>query len=272
MTYKRILTIQDVSCLGQCSITVALPILSACGHETCILPTALLSAHTAFQNPYIRQLSDTMPGIQEHWTRENISFDAVYTGYLGSVEAIRETIRIVDRFLKPGGIFIVDPAMADFGSLYTGFDDAYAVEMKKLCERADIILPNITEASIMTGLPFREQPTEAYVNELLTALNHPCTILTGAGYRQDETGAAVLNHGKRFDYRHEKSMRVCHGAGDLFASCFVGAYLRGKTIEQAVKIAADLVCCSIRNTEDDQEHWYGVKFETVIPQLIQMLN
>ena len=272
MDFKRILTIQDISCLGQCSLTVALPILSACGFETCIIPTAMLSAHTAFQKPAIRQLADMMPEIREHWLREQISFDAVYTGYLGSGEAVSETLKIADSLLTPGGIFIVDPAMADNGKLYSGFDDQYAEKMKMLCKRADIILPNITEAAMMSGLPFQEQPSEEYVEELLLKLNHPCTVLTGAGFRQDETGAAILNCGKRYDYRHKKYPGNFHGTGDLFASCFVGAFLKGKKLQDAAKIASDVVCSSIAATVQDPGHWYGVKFETAIPELIRMLN
>ena len=272
MEFKRILTIQDISCLGQCSLTVALPILSACGFETCILPTALLSAHTAFQNPAITQLAELMPAVRSHWEREKITFDAIYTGYLGSVAAIHETIQIANTLLKPGGLFVVDPAMADFGELYTGFDQEYAEEMKKLCSRADIILPNITEAAIMTGLPFKEQPDRAYVDELLKRLNHPCTVLTGAGYREEESGVAVLHQGRRFDYQHKKTLRTCHGTGDVFASSFVGACLRGKSLETAAQIAADTVCLSIAATMEDPDHWYGVRFEPVIPRLLQMLE
>lgn len=273
MDYKRILTIQDISCLGQCSLTVALPVLSACGYETCILPTALLSTHTGgFQNPFITQLSESMAGIREHWQRENFRFDAIYTGYLGSVEAIQETEKIVETLLAPGGTFIVDPAMADNGQLYSGFDDAYAQAMAGLCRKADMILPNITEAAILTGLPYEEHLTEEYVNQLLNKLDHPCIALTGVGFRENETGVAILDHGKRWDYRHRKFQRMCHGAGDLFASCFVGAFLRGKSLAEAAQISADMVCDSIAATLDCPEHWYGVKFETVIPELLQRLN
>ena len=273
MNYKRVLTIQDISCLGQCSMTIALPVLSACGHETCILPTAMLSTHTGgFQKPAVLQLASAMPGIREHWQRENITFDAIYTGYLGSIHAIEETEKIIDTLLAPDGIVVVDPAMADNGKLYSGFDEAYMQAMAGLCRKADIILPNITEAAMLTGLPYEENLTEVYIDSLLRELHHPCTVLTGVGFCEEETGIAILDHGKRSDYRHRKLAKSCHGTGDLFASCFVGAMLRDKSLPESAKIAADTVCSSIRETVSNPAHWYGVKFETALGQLMERLQ
>ena len=270
MAYHRILTIQDISCVGQCSMTVALPVLSACGHETCILPTAVLSAHTAFRDPVIRQLADTMDAAAEHWKRENIRFDAIYVGYLGSISAIHSTERILSEMLAPGGITLVDPAMADHGRLYSGFDEAYAREMGALCRKADYILPNITEAAMFTGLPWKEQLTESYVQDLMDGLDHPGTILTGVGYSEDRTGIQI-RQGNQY-YSHPRFPRSFHGTGDLFASCFTGALLRGMSLYDSVKLAGDMVCLSIGNTMDSPEHWYGVKFETMLPELIRRLN
>ena len=271
--YRRLLTIQDISCLGQCSMTVAMPVLSACGHETCIMPTALLSTHTGgFDRPVIRQLADGMSQIREHWKREHIAFDAIYTGYLGSTAAIAETHRVIEELLAPGGMVIVDPAMADNGKLYSGFDDAYVQGMAGLCRRADIILPNITEAALLAELPYRESLNPAYVQALLAGLNHPCVVLTGVGYTPEETGIAVFRENALQQYRHPRIGRSFHGTGDLFAACFTGAYLRGKTLMEAVQIAGDMVCHSIENTVNSPAHWYGVKFETVIPELIDRLE
>lgn len=271
--YHRILTIQDISCLGQCSMTVAMPVLSACGHETCIMPTALLSTHTGgFERPSIRQLADEMSAIREHWKREHITFDAIYTGYLGSTAAISETHRVIEQLLAPGGIVIVDPAMADHGKLYSGFDNAYVQAMAGLCRRADLILPNITEAALLAGLPYQEVLDEAYVWKLLTGVQHPCVVLTGVGYTAEETGAAVLQGDRLQEYHHPRIGTCFHGTGDLFAACFTGAYLRGKPLMEAVQIAGDMVCRSIENTVNCPSHWYGVKFEAVIPELIQRLT
>lgn len=269
MEHKRILTIQDISCVGQCSGTVALPILSAWGHETCILPTALLSTHTGgFGTPKIIQLADQMEGIRQHWESQNITFDAIYTGYLGSVEAISQAETLTDTLLKPGGLFIADPAMADHGKLYSGLSESYASAMGRLLHKADLILPNITEAAMLTGMPYRKILTEDYVAELLEKLHHPCVVLTGVGFQADETGAAILDRGNRFDYRHRKFPRNCFGTGDLFASCLTGAYLSGKSLKDAAKIAADTVYLSIQATEES--HTYGVRFETVIGEMLKM--
>lgn len=273
MPYKRILTIQDISCVGQCSMTVALPILSACGHETCILPTALLSTHTGgFGKPEVVHLDAQLSGMWRHWKENHITFDAILVGYLGSIPAIRMTEQILSEMLALGGISIVDPAMADHGKLYSGFDEEYARAMKGLCAKADIILPNITEAAMFAGLPYSETLEENYVSNLLQTLNHPCVVLTGVGYREGETGAAVYEDGRIASYHHPKSGKNFHGTGDMFAACFTGALMQEKTLLESAKIAADFVCKAIENTCAAPAHWYGVKFETALPDLIRMLS
>ena len=157
MEYKKILTIQDISCVGQCSLTVALPILSACGLETCILPSAVLSTHTAgFSGFTFRDLTDDMPKIQEHWQKENIKFKAIYTGYLGSVKQVGYVRNILDTMGTDDCIRIVDPAMADNGKLYSIFNDEYVKAMRELCASADILIPNITEAAFLAEVEYRE--------------------------------------------------------------------------------------------------------------------
>ena len=276
MAYRRILTIQDISCVGQCSMTVALPILSACGHETCILPAAVLSTHTGgFGKPAVTNLTDSMDAIWRHWQREGIRFDAIYTGYLGSIEAIETASQIMDALLAPDGKIIVDPAMADHGKLYSGFDSAYAEAMTGLCREADIILPNITEACMMTGHPYREKYDAAYIAQLMDQLsrqNHGVIVLTGVSFEPGETGAMLREKGKDHYYSHEKIPQSYHGTGDIFASAFVGACMQGKTCEEAVRIAADFTALCIHNTYQDPAHWYGVKFETALPSLIRMLE
>ena len=273
MAYKRILTIQDISCVGQCSMTVALPILSACGHETCILPTALLSTHTGgFGKPAVVHLNEELEAFWKHWKDNEITFDAILVGYLGSVAAVEMTGRILEELLAPEGVAIVDPAMADHGKLYSGFDEAYAQAMERLCRKADIILPNITEAAMFAGMPYREKLDESYVRELLEALEHPCVILTGVGYREGETGAAIFSNGSLEYYNHTRLGKNFHGTGDMFAACFTGALMQGKSMAESVKIAADFVCKAIEKTCAAPAHWYGVKFETALQDLIRMLQ
>ena len=273
MDYKRILSIQDISCIGQCSMTVVLPVLSACGQETCILPAAVLSTHTGgFGKPVVEKLTQSLPHIWRHWQREGITFDAIYTGYLGSEEAVSCASEIMDSMLAPGGKIIVDPAMADHGKLYAGFDESYARSIGKLCNRADVILPNITEAAMLTGAAYRTEIDEAYIRKLLDRLDCRNVILTGVGFRPEETGAAIrTEQGVEF-VRHRRIGRSYHGTGDLFAACFTGAWVGGKPLRRAVEIASEFTCRSIENTWRDPAHWYGVKFETALPDLIQMLE
>lgn len=276
MAYKRILTIQDISCFGQCSLTVALPVLSACGHEATILPSAVLSTHTGgFTGFTVRDLTDDVPAISNHWQKENIRFDAVYTGYLGSMKQIGYVADIFRAFGKDGCKIVVDPAMADHGNLYYGFDEAYARSMGQLCGMADVILPNITEACFMTGHPYQEVYDEAYVRQVLDKLHGlgaKCVVLTGVGYTPDTTGVLISEGGKTSYYCHQKLVRSYHGTGDIFSSAFVGAWMQGKTMEEAAKIAADYVVASIRATLEDDSHWYGVKFEAVMGNLVDALR
>ncbi|MBR5424298.1 MAG: pyridoxamine kinase [Clostridia bacterium] len=276
MPYKKILSVQDISCVGQCSLTVALPILSATGHETAILPSAVLSTHTGgFTGYTFRDLTDDMPAIAAHWKKENIRFDAVYTGYLGSARQIAYVKDIFDTLCAEGATTFVDPAMADNGKLYYGFDDAFVQEMKSLCAAADIILPNITEACFITGTPYKDVYDEAYIDALLKALSEigaKTVILTGVGFTPDTTGVMVYENGKARHYRHKKLPKGSHGTGDVYASAFVGAYLRGKDAYDAAGIAAEYTLRCIENTVDDPDHWYGVKFEPVLPYLIDALR
>jgi len=273
MAYKRILTIQDISCVGQCSMTVVLPVLSACGHEVCILPSAVLSTHTGgFQKPVVQDLTDQMGRIREHWLREGISFDVIYTGYLGSLQAIEEARVIMDTMLAPGGVVIVDPAMADHGKLYRGFDEAYGEAMKDLCCRADIMLPNITEAAMMTGMPYREQLDENDTRELLEKLPGRDVLLTGVGFVPDQTGFALRTDGQISFHHHPRVEKSYHGTGDLFAAAFAGAIASGKTAVEAGEIASGFTLRAIENTYANPAHWYGVKFETALPYLMELLN
>lgn len=272
MAYKRILTMQDISCVGQCSMTVAMPILSACGHETCILPTAVLSTHTGgFGKPSAVHFENMLEPIWRHWQEKDISFDAILVGYLGSMEAVATAEKIMDAMLAPDGICIVDPALADHGKRYSGLTEAYARAMEGLCRRAHVILPNMTEAAMFSGVDYRETFDESYVNTLLDGLHHPCVILTGVGYRQGETGFVLREGECQKQYSHPKIGKGYHGTGDMFAACFTGALMKGKEKWEAARIAADFVSLAIANTQRNPAHWYGVKFETALPDLIRML-
>ena len=274
--YKRVLTIQDISCVGQCSLTVALPIISACGLETAVLPSAVLSTHTGgFKGFTFRDLTDDLPKILEHWKKENIQFDAFYTGYLGSAKQIAYVRDILHSVRKKESVNIIDPAMADNGRLYVGFDSAFVEAMKPLIGDADYVLPNITEAALLTGNEYRETYDEEYILKLskgLVRLGAKTVVLTGVSYSPETTGVSVYANGQNSYYAHRKISKGSHGTGDVYASSFVGALLRGKSPFDSAKIAADYTVQCIENTIPDDSHWYGVKFETALPQLIASLN
>ncbi len=275
MAYKKILTIQDISCVGQCSLTVALPILSACGLETCILPSAVLSTHTAgFSGFTFRDLTDDMPAIQAHWQKEGIRFSAIYTGYLGSVKQVGYVQSILDTMGTEDCVRIVDPAMADNGKLYSIFNDEYVAAMRGLCASADILLPNITEACFLAKVEYRETYDEDYIRTLLeklAALGARTVVLTGVGYHPGKTGVVVYENGNIRYYEHDKVSKGCHGTGDIYASAFTGALMNGKEILEAAKIAADYTVKCIVNTQGDESHWYGAKFETALGDLMAAL-
>lgn len=276
MSYKRVLTIQDISCVGQCSLTVALPIISACGVETCVLPSAVLSTHTGgFTGYTFRDLTEDMPSIKDHWVKEEIKFDAIYTGYLGSTKQIEYVADIMASVGTDSCVKVVDPAMADNGKLYYGFDMEFVEAMKGLCAKADYVIPNITEACFLTGVEYKEEYDRAYVDlllEKLTALGCKNIIFTGISYKADTTGVVVYEDGKYSYYEHEKLVNSCHGTGDIYASAFVGALMRGKTAFDSARLAADYAVECIRKTAELDNHWYGAAFEPVLGKLINMLE
>lgn len=275
MSYKRILTVQDISCVGQCSLTVALPIISACGIETAILPSAVLSNHTAFSSFTFKDLTEEIPVIRACWEKQDIKFSALYTGYLGNSSQVAYVKDIMNTCLEKDAIKVVDPAMADNGKLYTGFDMQYANEMKKLCMEADIILPNITEACLLTDTEYKQSFDKAYIEKLISGLADICPskiVLTGVGFTDNKTGVAVFD-GKSIEYyEHKKLGNGCHGTGDIYASAFVGAHLNGKSLFESAKIAADYTVLCIENTIPHSEHLYGARFETALGDLINMIK
>ena len=276
MDSKRVLTIQDISCVGQCSLTVALPIISACGIEACPVPSAVLSTHTGgFSGYTFRDLTDDMPAIRDHWIKEGIKFDAVYTGYLGSTRQIDIVKTYFETCGKEKCLKIVDPAMADNGKLYYGFDMEFVEQMKSLCASADYVIPNVTEAALLTGLEYKTEYDEGYVRELidgLIALGAGAVILTGISYDEESTGVVVFENGEFNYYKHLKMSKGCHGTGDIYASAFVGSMVRGKSAFESAKIAADFTVDCIKNTAAYPDHWYGARFEPSLAKLIDLLG
>ncbi len=273
---KRVLTIQDISCLGKCSLTIALPVISALGAETVILPTAVLSTHTMFRNFTCKDLSDQIEPIAAHWKSEGVAFDAIYTGYLGTAEQVDQIKELFRNFRGEDTVIIVDPVMADNGKLYPAFDMDYVKKNAELCAEADIIVPNITEASLMTGMEYREEYDESYVKELLARLNElgaGISVLTGVSLEKGKTGVMGYERetGEYYIYQNRRIDASYHGTGDLFSSTCVGQILRGLNWRDAMRIAADYTAHTIEVTlQNPDKPWYGVDFEATIPELLAM--
>ena len=275
---KRLVTIQDISCVGKCSLTVALPIISAMGIETSVIPTAVLSTHTMFKNFTFRDLSSDISLIQKHWKDEKIDFHGIYTGYLGSIEQIEILKNFFREFKTDSNFIFIDPVMGDNGRLYVGFDQEFALQMKELCKKADIIVPNLTEASYMLEKGYKENYTEEEIKELLIELANlgpKQVILTGISFKDNELGVVSYNKetNKFFTYFRERIPVKYHGTGDIFASTLIGAILNNNTLEESLKIAVDYVWETINDTyKEKKEDAYGVNFENKIPYLIDRIK
>lgn len=284
---KRIITVQDISCVGKCSLTVALPIISAMGVETCVLPTAVLSTHTMFKGFTFRDLTADITPVCEHWKKENIRFDAVYTGYLGSFEQIDLMHTLFDEFGKEA-LKIVDPCMADNGKLYPGFTPEFALSMAKLCSKADVLVPNLTETAFMLGIPYPGRDyAKADIEDLLkqlAALGAKKIVLKGIEFDSPQPGLSgtegkigIASYDAATEsvgwYFHKKMPVNFHGTGDIFASVLTGALMRGLPLEKAYALAGDFVAESIAETLKNENHnWYGVDFEAVFPYLLKRLS
>lgn len=270
----RVLTIQDISCVGQCSLTVALPIISAMGIETSILPTAILSTHTAGFNGYtFKDLTDDMIDILNHWEKEKIKFDCVYTGYVGSIKQIDYIKQIYQNTKTDNGLLIVDPVMGDNGKLYPGFSLDFPQKMKGLCSIADIIIPNLTEASLLLNRQYKSEYTKEEIEDILHSLKDIGAnkiVLTGVSFEKGKIGVATLDNDSINYYFDDFIGGSFHGTGDVYSSSFVGSIMLNKSLSESARIAARFVKESILKTIDDKDHWYGVKFESALPCLINV--
>ena len=275
---KRVMTIQDISCLGKCSLTVALPIISAMGVECCVVPTAVLSTHTMFSGFTFRDLTAELRPIADHWEREGFTFDALYSGYLGSEEQLNIVEDYFARFGK-NAVKLVDPVMADNGKLYAGFTPEFARKMAKLCGNADIMLPNLTEAAYLLNRPYVSGGyDEAFIRDLLKRLSDlgaGTVILTGVSFSEKEIGVmSYTAETESFEgYFHSQVNASYHGTGDIFASVVTGGLVRGLHLREAYRLAADFTAACIRRTADTPGGIrYGVYFEAELPGLIRALE
>ena len=271
----RVAAIHDISGFGKCSLTVVLPILSAAGLEACALPTAILSTHTGgFSDFTYRDLTDDIMPVYKHWQELGIHFDAAYSGYLGSHAQLGIVSDIYKCMRADGTKIIVDPVMADHGELYALFDEAFPQGMRALCEQADVIVPNITEAALMLGEPYRDGPyTHEYIEELLkklAKLPRELVVLTGVCFDEHELGSACIDV-KTGKIEYAMAQRVegsFHGTGDIFASVLTAGLMLGKSPQAAMQKAADFTADAARRTiAAGKGVKYGVYFEAGLRDL-----
>lgn len=276
----RVLAINDISCVGKCSLTVALPVISACGVTCDILPTALLSTHTGgFTGYTFRDLSEDIPAILAHWKSLGLKYDYIVSGYLGSIDQIDMVRSVKDDFLKEGGTMIVDPVMGDNGKMYAHFDDKFVQEMKGLCRCADVIVPNLTEACLLADMDYGDVCAAENYREVLDKLKKLCPrpSVTGCDVADGKgTRSAVFytdGNGKDKVYSTEKIGGAFHGAGDVYASALVGCLARGVREDDAVKLAADFTKNSIAQTKKDgTEARYGLNSESCMYAFLRALD
>ncbi len=267
----RVLSVNDLSCIGKCSLSVTLPIVSACGSTCDVLPTALLSTHTGgFEGYTFRDLTDELPPILAHWEKQGEKFDILYSGYLGSQRQIETVLDIKRRFLKAGGILIVDPVMGDSGKLYAGFSDDFPKAMLTLCKEADYILPNHTEACLLADMPYPSDG-KALIKRLSTFTR--CPIVTGVEENEKNAVYFLASNGETVRLATDTEKGFFCGSGDVFASAFVGAIADGKDYESAAKIATEFTtACIRRSAKEVPDHRYGLNFEKELPCLLKALG
>lgn len=272
------MTVQDISCVGKCSLTVALPIISAAGVEAGVLPTAVLSTHTMFSKYTFCDLTGEIQPILDTYKELGIDFDAIYTGYLGSFEQLALVEGFIDDFRKKDMRVLIDPVMADNGVLYKGFTEEFAAAMAKLCSKADIIVPNITEAAFMLGVPYNPDYDEEYIKALLkklTGLGCKKAALTGISFEEDKIGVYYYDSERDlyYSYFNEKLPVSFHGTGDIYASAALGAMMRGLSDEDSLSVAVDFTLECMKETMRDKDHrFYGVNFESALPYYIELIN
>lgn len=277
---KRVAAIHDISGIGKCSLTAAIPVISAAGIEAAAMPTAVLSTHTGNIEGYTyRDLTSDLNPIANHWKNLGIKFDGIYSGFLGSIEQVDIVCGFIDMFRTDETVIIVDPAMADCGKMYTTFDKAFAKEMTVLCKKADIIVPNITEAAFLLGEDYVEPPySNEYIENILkqlSSLGPEMVVLTGVAFNDNELGCAVYcrDSDEVFYSFSEKYPGIYYGTGDLFASALTGAYMRGKSIFESAEIALEFTNSAIKRTyEAGTDTRLGVNFEQGIADYIKMLG
>ena len=272
MSAPRIAAIHDLSCFGRCSLTVALPVLSAMGCQCCPLPTALLSAHTGFSGATFLDLTEEMNRIAEHWTALDLRFDAIYTGFLGGSAQADTVARFLCRFQAPSTLVVMDPVMGDHGTPYRTCTPDLCRAMGTLAESADVITPNLTEAALLLELPYAQAAAEnpLEIVKHLSLGGRRSVVLTGYSESAEQTGALCFDRssGQIQAVQTPREPQDFSGAGDLFASVLTGGLAKGFPLFQAAQTAAEFVsACVARTLAEHLTDADGVDFEPLLGML-----
>lgn len=267
---KKVLSVQDISCVGKCSMTVALPVLSAMGVSCSVLPTAILSTHTGFPQPHVRSLTEDIVPICRHWQENGVSFDAVQVGYLSDPEQVSAVETVLDAF---HGLKVIDPVLGDHGKLYSRMTADHVEAMKRLCRKGNILLPNVTEAARLTGTAYRENGDRAYYRDLLEKLmgfGPDVAAITGVSLEPGKTGFMGMNEKLgTFSFQSAQIKKESHGTGDMFTAAFTGAYLHLQNAYEAGFIAAEFVSRVLSQKEEPSA--FGLEFEKQLPWLWEQI-
>lgn len=276
----RMAAIHDLSGLGKCSLTVALPIVSATGVECCCIPTALLSTHTGgFTGWTFTDLSGDIVPIAEHWHELGVSFDAIYSGYLASEAQGELLTQAIDLLRGDNTLVIVDPAMADNGRYYANLGDGMAECFRKLIKKSDIITPNVTEACFLTGSDYRPGPhSMEFITGLidkLSELGPKFVAVTGVSLEKGRVGIVARDNrsGKLSAVMNTALEGTFHGSGDVFASAFAALLTRGANLDDALRYAEDFVTAAIERTalRATPRH-YGLDFEGALGEYVRKIE
>lgn len=272
---KRVVSIQDISCIGKCSQTVALPIISSLGVETCVLPTSILSTHTAFKNFTFKNLIEELEKIIVHWKEEKFEFDVIYIGYTGTEEILDFVLKFIKMFKNEKSMIVFDPAMADNGKIYAGIDKNIINKMKEICKQADIIKPNLTECALFLKEEYKKNYNLEEVKEIakkLKKMGSKNVVITGV--ENGEKIGALAYNGQEYYMNFEKKYNAnYHGTGDVFTSALTGSMVQGKSLDEAIKIATKFTTECVKLTYEDKNGTkYGVNFEQALPYLIKIAN
>lgn len=277
---KRVAAIHDISCFGKCSLTVALPVISSAGVEVSVIPTAMLSTQTGGIDGYtFHDLTDDIVPVADHWKSLGLKFDAVYTGFLGSFQQIAVVSDVTDKLSGEDTMIIVDPVLGDCGELYSVFDERFPAEMKKLCMKADVIVPNMTEAFLLLSMPYVKGPYDFdFVSDLmkkLSELGPEKIVLTGVESENDLIGTSFFDKktGECQSYMKKRINDRFHGSGDVFASVLTACLVKGLNLKDSAKIASDFTYdCLIRTKKAGTDLRFGVNFEDGLHCLYNIIN